>query len=99
MHGIIRMLGPSIIRIWGAVVTDTRPTGAGRTGTDVGAGLGPRRGGSPSSTGWACQVQAALKVELDLAVGPQRVTGGAGVGQVGEEVADVPGERMRLPEL
>jgi hypothetical protein len=33
------------------------------------------------------------------AVGPQRVAGGADVGQVSEEVADVPGERVRLPGL
>ncbi len=34
-----------------------------------------------------------------MAAGPWHVAGGAGVGQVGEEVADVPGERVRLPEF
>jgi hypothetical protein len=33
------------------------------------------------------------------AVSPQCVPGGTGVGQVGEEVAGVPGEQACLPEL
>jgi len=38
------------------------------------------------------------ELEQVAPVGPDRLRGGVGVSQVGEEVAQVPGERVRGPE-
>jgi hypothetical protein len=50
--------------------------------------------------GQLLELAVAVGGELSevTAIGADRVRGGVGIGQVGEEVVDVPGERMRAVE-
>jgi len=62
---------------------------------DLGEVRADRRGSQPADL--AVVVRGEL--EQIAPVGPDRLRGGVRVPQVGEEVAEVPGERVRGPEL